>query len=101
MQVRLIGHCVEGSLFLVYEFNENGNLSQHMRGSDRDPMPWCTRVQIALDLAGGVEYIHEHTVPNYIHRDIKSVNILIDKNFRAKVVGFGLAKLTEAGSASL
>lgn len=33
MQVRLIGYCVEGSLFLVYEFVDNGNLSQHLRGS--------------------------------------------------------------------
>lgn len=33
MQVRLIGYCVEGSLFLVYEYIENGNLSQHLHGS--------------------------------------------------------------------
>ena len=33
MQVRLIGYCVEGSLFLVYEFIDNGNLSHHLRGS--------------------------------------------------------------------
>lgn len=33
MQVRLIGYCVEGSLFLVYEYIENGNLNQHLRGS--------------------------------------------------------------------
>ena len=51
----------------------------------RDPLPWATRVQIALDSARGLEYIHEHTVPVYIHRDIKSANILIDKNFRGKV----------------
>ncbi|MCI18399.1 LysM receptor kinase K1B, partial [Trifolium medium] len=31
--VRLIGYCVEGSLFLVYEYIENGNLSQHLRGT--------------------------------------------------------------------
>jgi chitin elicitor receptor kinase 1 len=36
MQVRLIGYCVEGSLFLVYEFIENGNLSQHLRGSSEN-----------------------------------------------------------------
>jgi serine/threonine protein kinase len=48
-------------------------------------MPWSTRVQIALDSARGLEYIHEHTIPVYIHRDIKSANILIDKNFHAKV----------------
>ncbi|KAL2475688.1 Chitin elicitor receptor kinase 1 [Abeliophyllum distichum] len=99
--VRLIGYCVEGSLFLVYEYIDNGNLSQHLRGQGRDPLPWSTRVQIALDSARGLEYIHEHTVPLYIHRDIKSANILIDKNCRAKVADFGLAKLTEVGSASL
>lgn len=99
--VRLIGYCVEGSLFLVYEYIENGNLSQHLRGSDREPLTWSARVQIALDSARGLEYIHEHTVPVYIHRDIKPANILIDKNFRAKVADFGLTKLTEVGSTSL
>ncbi|KAE8684638.1 Chitin elicitor receptor kinase 1 [Hibiscus syriacus] len=99
--VRLIGYCVEGSLFLVYEFIENGNLSQHLRGQSREPLPWSNRVQIALDSARGLEYIHEHTVPVYIHRDIKPANILIDKKFRAKVADFGLTKLTEVGSASI
>lgn len=66
-----------------------------------ESLPWSTRVQIALDSARGLEYIHEHTVPVYIHRDIKSANILIDSNFRAKVADFGLTKLTEVGSASL
>jgi len=49
-------------------------------------LPWPTRVQIALDSARGLEYIHEHTVPVYIHRDIKSANILIDNDFHAKVL---------------
>ncbi|KAK4486832.1 hypothetical protein RD792_006574 [Penstemon davidsonii] len=99
--VRLIGYCVEGSLFLVYEYIDNGNLSQHLRQKGVEPLTWSTRVQIALDSARGLEYIHEHTVPVYIHRDIKCANILIDSNFRAKVADFGLAKLTEVGSASL
>ncbi|KAH7522764.1 hypothetical protein FEM48_Zijuj07G0173000 [Ziziphus jujuba var. spinosa] len=99
--VRLIGYCVEGSLFLVYEYIENGNLSEHLRGSGREPLSWSSRVQIALDSARGLEYIHEHTVPVYIHRDIKSANILIDKNFHGKVADFGLTKLTEVGSTSL
>ncbi|XP_020600105.1 lysM domain receptor-like kinase 3 isoform X2 [Phalaenopsis equestris] len=100
--VRLIGYCTERSLFLVYEYIENGNLKQHLRGSrGRDPLPWSARVQIALDAARGLEHIHEHTVPVYVHRDIKSANILIDKNFHGKVADFGLAKLTEAVSTSL
>ncbi|XP_047249795.1 lysM domain receptor-like kinase 3 isoform X1 [Capsicum annuum] len=99
--VPLIGYCVEGSLFLVYEYVENGHIGQHLRGTGRDPLPWSKRVQIALDSASGLEYIHEHTVPVYIHRDIKTVNILIDKNFHAKVADFGLTKLTKVGSSSL
>lgn len=51
-----------------------------------DPLSWPARMQIALDAARALEYIHEHTVPVYIHRDIKSANILVDKNFRGKVV---------------
>ncbi|XP_059291970.1 lysM domain receptor-like kinase 3 [Lycium ferocissimum] len=99
--VRLIGYCVEGSLFLVYEYVENGHIGQHLRGTGRDPLPWSKRVQIALDSARGLEYIHEHTVPVYIHRDIKTANILIDKNFHAKVADFGLTKLTEVGRSYL
>ncbi|XLT10082.1 hypothetical protein HN51_055875 [Arachis hypogaea] len=96
----LIGYCVEGSLFLVYEYIENGNLSQHLRNSDSEPLPWSTRVQIALDSARGLEYIHEHTMPVYIHRDVKSENILLDRNFRGEVADFGLTKLIDVGSSS-
>ncbi|CAL5082283.1 unnamed protein product [Urochloa decumbens] len=98
--VRLIGYCVESCLFLVYEFIENGNLSQHLHGTGYEPLSWTSRVRIALDSARGLEYIHEHTVPVYVHRDIKSANILIDKDFRAKVADFGLTKLAEIGTAS-
>nr|WIL60109.1 nodulation protein [Melilotus officinalis] len=97
--VRLIGYCVEGSLFLVYEHIDNGNLGQYLHGTE--PLPWSSRVQIALDSARGLEYIHEHTVPVYIHRDVKSANILIDKNLRGKVADFGLTKLIEVGNNTL
>nr|CAZ66916.1 Nod-factor receptor 1 [Lotus pedunculatus] len=99
--VRLIGYCVEGSLFLVYEHIDNGNLGQYLHGSGKEPLPWSSRVQIALDAARGLEYIHEHTVPVYIHRDVKSANILIDKNLRGKVADFGLTKLIEVGNSTL
>ncbi|KAL6587876.1 hypothetical protein OROMI_000854 [Orobanche minor] len=97
--VSLKGYCVKGSLYLVYEHIENGNLSQHLCGSSGfDVLPWPTRIQIALDSARGVQYIHEHAATAHnIHHDIKSANILIDKNFRAKVADLGLAKLSQYG----
>lgn len=48
-------------------------------------LSWISRVQIALDAARGLEYIHEHTKDHYVHRDIKTSNILLDNTFRAKV----------------
>jgi serine/threonine protein kinase len=53
-------------------------------------LSWIFRVQIALDAARGLEYIHEHTKDHYVHRDIKSSNILLDGSFRAKVSCFEL-----------
>ncbi|KAL7166135.1 hypothetical protein ACSBR2_036920 [Camellia fascicularis] len=59
------------------------------------PLPWTTRVQIALDAAKGLEYIHLYTKPYYVHRDVKSSNILLDSAFHAKIADFGLVKLLE------
>uniref|UniRef100_A0A0D9VJJ1 Protein kinase domain-containing protein n=1 Tax=Leersia perrieri TaxID=77586 RepID=A0A0D9VJJ1_9ORYZ len=47
---------------------------------------------IALDLAHGLQYIHEHTWPRVVHKDIKSSNVLLDGRMRAKIANFGLAK---------
>ncbi|KAK6163637.1 hypothetical protein DH2020_000501 [Rehmannia glutinosa] len=51
------------------------------------------RLNIALDVARGVEYLHSLAHQSFIHRDLKSANILLDDDFRAKVSDFGLVKL--------
>lgn len=56
-------------------------------------LDWETRLRIALEAAKGLEYLHEHVSPPVIHRDFKSSNILLDKDFHAKVSDFGLAKI--------
>jgi serine/threonine protein kinase len=50
------------------------------------------RVYIALDVARGLEYLHDGAVPPVIHRDIKSSNILLDQSMRARVADFGLSR---------
>jgi serine/threonine protein kinase len=49
------------------------------------PLSWTARTQIAMDAARGIEYIHDHTKACYVHRDIKTSNILLDGGLRAKV----------------
>ncbi|KAI9176689.1 hypothetical protein LWI28_006010 [Acer negundo] len=95
----LLGYCSDNSRkLLVYEFMANGGLQEHLYpGSGSNSvslkLDWETRLRIALDAAKGLEYLHEHVSPPVIHRDFKSSNILLDKNFHAKVSDFGLAKL--------
>ncbi|GJV53125.1 probable receptor-like protein kinase [Tanacetum coccineum] len=54
-------------------------------------LTWHRRVKVALDIARGLEYLHERCNPPVIHRDLKSSNILLDSNFNAKISDFGLA----------
>lgn len=95
--VELIGYAAtEDELFLIYEYAQKGSLKSHLhdpQNRGQTSLSWIMRLQIALDAARGVEYIHEHTKTHYVHRDIKSSNILLDSAFRAKISDFGLAKL--------
>ncbi|KAJ9686116.1 hypothetical protein PVL29_015146 [Vitis rotundifolia] len=95
----LLGYCSDNNhKLLVYEFMANGGLQEHLypisgSNSVSSRLDWETRLRIALEAAKGLEYLHEHVSPPVIHRDFKSSNILLDKNFHAKVSDFGLAKL--------
>lgn len=95
--VELIGYAAsEDELFLVYEYAHKSSVSSRLHdplSKGYTPLSWNARVQIALDAARGLEYIHEHTKAHYVHRDIKTNNILLDNYFRAKISDFGLAKL--------
>ncbi|CAN6934014.1 unnamed protein product [Brassica oleracea var. botrytis] len=95
--VPLIGYCEEADRrLLVYEYMHNGTLGDHLHGtSDYKPLDWPTRLQIAQDAAKGLEYLHTGCNPSIIHRDVKSSNILLDINMRAKVSDFGLSRQTE------
>ncbi|XP_059299875.1 lysM domain receptor-like kinase 3 [Lycium ferocissimum] len=95
--VELLGYASgDDHLYLVYEYVLNGSLNEHLHQpmlKGHKPLSWTTRTQIALDTARGIEYIHDHTKSRYVHRDIKTSNILLDEAMRAKVADFGLAKL--------
>ncbi|KAH8963755.1 hypothetical protein BDL97_04G029300 [Sphagnum fallax] len=109
--VRLIGISTNNTedLYLVFEYADNGSLSDCLHGMAIDPttasfsqsvpfLPWTTRIHIALDVASALDYIHNYANPGFVHKDVKSSNILIDSDFRAKLANFGMAKSTDNGS---
>ncbi|XP_023907406.1 G-type lectin S-receptor-like serine/threonine-protein kinase LECRK3 [Quercus suber] len=90
--VQLLGFCNEGEhRLLVYEFMSNGSLASFLFGDSRPY--WYQRIQIALETARGLFYLHEECSTQIIHCDIKLQNILLDDSFSARISDFGLAKL--------
>lgn len=92
----------ENTKLLVYEYMENESLDGWLHGMSRraragsgriEPLDWQKRLKIAIDAAKGLCYMHHHCRPPVIHRDIKSSNILLDSEFRAKIADFGLARI--------
>ncbi|XP_028757879.1 LEAF RUST 10 DISEASE-RESISTANCE LOCUS RECEPTOR-LIKE PROTEIN KINASE-like 1.1 isoform X2 [Neltuma alba] len=79
-------------LLLVYEYIPNGTLASHLRGSSANPalLTWPVRIKIAIETASALAYLHASGI---IHRDVKTNNILLDKNFCVKVADFGLSRL--------
>lgn len=62
---------------------------------NRRKLDWSTRKKICIGIAKALAYLHEESRIKIIHRDIKASNVLLDKDFNAKVSDFGLAKLIE------
>ncbi|KAF5816658.1 putative protein kinase RLK-Pelle-LysM family [Helianthus annuus] len=93
--VILEGFCIDSedaNCYLVYEYLENGSLYTRLHDSKSETLSWKQRLRIAVDIANGLQYIHEHTIPRVVHKDVKSSNILLDAQMRAKIANFGLAK---------
>jgi len=84
--VRLLGVVFEGSYCLVMEFMDNGSLYSFLKTSK--PIDWQMKYSFASEIANGLEYLHDH---NVLHKDLKSLNVLLDLNFRCKLADFGLS----------
>ncbi|GAB2227244.1 hypothetical protein Droror1_Dr00009057 [Drosera rotundifolia] len=95
--VKLIGYCCEDDhRLLVYEFMFRGSLENHLFQKAAVPLPWSTRMMIALGAAKGLAFLHNAERP-VIYRDFKTSNILLDSDYSAKLSDFGLAKAGPQG----
>lgn len=95
--VRLIGFCAEKfHRLLVYEYVSNGSLDKWIFSKNHElSLDWHRRRKIILDIAKGLDYLHEDCRQKLIHLDIKPQNILLDEHFNAKVSDFGMSKLID------
>ncbi|XP_073153524.1 probable LRR receptor-like serine/threonine-protein kinase At1g74360 [Henckelia pumila] len=94
--VTLYGWCLNGmEKLLVYEYMEGGSLENLI--TDRVRLNWRGRLDVALDVAQALVFLHHECFPSVLHRDVKASNVLLDKNGKACVTDFGLARVVDAG----
>lgn len=99
--IKLLGASISGDhIYLVYDFVVGSNLSTCLR-NPRNPSytvlnTWMSRMQIATDVAHGLDYIHNTTGLEIdpVHKYVKSSGIIVtEPSFNAKICHFGAAEL--------
>src|SRR5690349_5045493 len=86
--VQFYGYAIEPERCIVMEYCPNGSLFSVLHSNQ--PLEWSERTNIALGATKGLAFLHEERI---LHRDIKSLNILLTAHFEAKLTDFGLSKL--------
>ncbi|PWA90900.1 protein kinase superfamily protein [Artemisia annua] len=98
--ISVLGYCCDvrcrrkKKMMIVYEFMQNGSLQDALLYRKcAELMDWKIRFRILLDVAKGIDFLHCSCDPPIVHCDIKPSNVLLDRNFNAKIADFGLAKV--------
>uniref|UniRef100_A0A803MJ41 non-specific serine/threonine protein kinase n=1 Tax=Chenopodium quinoa TaxID=63459 RepID=A0A803MJ41_CHEQI len=89
--------AIKEFLALVYEFLSNGSLEVWIKGKRKkengDGLGFLERLNVTIDVASALDYLHHDSEVPVVHCDIKPSNILLDEDMTANIGDFGLARL--------
>lgn len=96
----LLGFCVvEDEKLLVYKYMSNGTLYSMLHGNSHE-LDWPTRFKIGLGAAKGLAWLHHGCQPPLLHQNISSNVIVLDEDFDARIMDFGLARLMNSSDSN-
>lgn len=87
--VRFLGYCTVPRC-LVMEYMPQGSLYSVLHKAES--LEWTIRMRIVTDIASGLAFLHSKKI---FHRDIKSLNVLLDNQYQAKLTDFGLSRIKD------
>ncbi|GLT83948.1 hypothetical protein SLE2022_022100 [Rubroshorea leprosula] len=83
---------------LVYEFMQNGSLEKWLHPNEDQTiarsLSLIQRLNIAIEVASAIEYLHNYCQPSIVHGDLKPSNVLLDEEMVSHVGDFGLARFS-------
>ena len=86
--IRLLGLCTDpGKYAIVMEYVENGDLEEMLMSNNMKHSKikeWSCRRRMSLQIAKGMDFLHS-LKPPIIHRDLKTSNVVVDRNYFCKV----------------
>jgi serine/threonine protein kinase len=88
--VQFYGCCIEPKCCIIIELMSNGSLYDLIHKDKTKELTFNLIIQIAIDIVNGLVYLHDKM--QIIHRDMKSMNVLLGYNNKAKITDFGLSK---------
>lgn len=95
--IKIICSCSNSDYkLLVMEFMSNGNLERWLY-SHNYYLDFLQRLNIMIDVASALEYMHHGASPTVVHCDVKPSNVLLDEDMVAHVSDLGIAKLLDEG----
>jgi len=87
---------------IVFEFMTNGSLDRWLNLDVRESqqlqgLTLAQRLNIAVDIADALDYLHNNCEPPIVHCDLKPSNVLLDEDMVAHVSDFGISKFLREG----
>jgi len=89
--IKFYGASIEPKLCMVMELCEKGSLYD-LLNKEATTLDWVRGIHFLRDMAEGVTVLHEHKPAAIIHRDLKSLNLLVTKEYKVKLCDFGLSR---------